>query len=80
MTKARDHLVAEKVGKSGLIFIKENVTEAGRIRKKDNSYYRTIEEFKQLFKAAGLQILEDFDFPGFEKYEAVRCFVLKKKM
>ena len=57
MAKARDHLVAEKGGKSGLIFVKENVTEAGRRRKKDNSYYRTKQKFKQLFETAGLQIL-----------------------
>jgi len=84
-TRAKPHLTnSEELtaqGKSGLIFVKENVN-AGKflIDREDNSIMRTEEHFRALFEEAGYQILKQFYQKGFPKdlYD-ISCYVIRAK-
>ena len=69
--------------KSGLVFVKENVSSDGNkfFDKLDNSVWRTPEEFKTIFIDAGFDIILDIAQDGMPKeLHEIKCFVLKPKL
>ena len=81
LIKARDTGLTrdEANGKSGLIFVKENV-HAGTflLDKSDNSVMRTHDQFSAIFQDVGYTILQDRVQRGMpEELHHIRCYVLK---
>ena len=82
--KARNHLAKDldDRSKTGLVFVKENVTKKSYIDhrdidQKDMSVIRPFTLFKQIFVKAGFVILDEFDQEGFPSdLHDVKCFVL----
>ena len=66
-------------GKTGLIFVKENVSGGEFILdKSDNSVMRTNKQFETIFQASGYTIMKQFIQKGMPKeLHHISCFVLK---
>lgn len=85
LEKAREGLKntpsLRKQGKSGLMFVKENVTRGKQeYDKADKAIIHEKEWYSAMFKKAGFTILKQFYQTGFpRKLHKVRCFVLQKK-
>lgn len=78
-----DHLTVDpETGRSGLIFVKENVKNNGFVvDKDDNSVIRSVVYFNQIFEASGLEIMHSSCQPGWPKdlYDIVLWVLRKKK-
>lgn len=58
LNKCRENLTGDAGGKTGLIFVKENITKAGaHLDKSDNSIARSELYFKTIFDTCGLEII-----------------------
>ena len=83
LDRAREALVEcpDNPQKSGLLFVKENVTsENFLVDKDDNSIMRTTMQFTTMFEETGFTILSQFYQKGFpQELHKVSCYVLKKK-
>ena len=66
-------------GRSGLIFVKENVAGSSFILdRSDNSVMRTDEQFNAIFEDAGYTILKKFYQEGMpDEIHHISCFVLR---
>ena len=75
----RDGLNRTEDGKTGLIFVKENVAGGEFILdKSDNSVMRTNKQFETIFQASGYTIMKQFIQKGMPKeLHHISCFVLK---
>ena len=84
MTKTREHGLtkSEDGSKSGLIFVKENISGGSTflLDKSDNSVMRTSAQFRTIFENAGYQVLQDKTQRGMpDELHRIKCFVLKPR-
>lgn len=67
----------KKSGKSGLIFIKENVSDDGFFDADDNSSARSKDSFRSAFEKAGFEIIHESKSPFTDECYDLYMWVLR---